>query len=400
MIRLLTLLFISLLNPCLLAAEVVRVDNPSEPPGGIVEREFTEQWRAGADDDEVFFGNVLQVLGAPEGGLYVLDSQLLTVFYFDAAGTLVRNLGARGEGPGEVNNVNSIVNMPDGSLGIGQVLPGKVVQIAPDGTPLRSFRVADPEAPDSGFVLYLEGIAHGDMLVTAGMRWRMDESPLMVQEMFLRRYDLDGVAVTDYLRKSTNFDTARFEFTELGYDFVWTRFDLASDGRICVAPERNAYEIHLMAPTGELERVITRPYESWRRVGTEQEEALRSMTAIASHYGREVQGVTVEETEADILDLCVLDNGNLAVRTSRGDRERPQGVLTTLDIFDPEGRYLEKLAVMAPGDPRNDAIHLLADGRVVVVVGAIEAYRREQNTERAQENTEADVVVEVVCYGD
>jgi len=375
-----------------------RVDNPASPVEGVVERPLTELWRTGAADDDVFFGNVLQVLPAPDAGLYVLDSQLLTVFHLDAAGALVGTLGRRGDGPGEVNNVNSMVAMPDGSLGIGQVLPGKVVVVAADGTPVRSFRVTDPAAPGSGFVLYLGGVAHDDMLVATGMRWRMDSLPLMVQETFLRRYDLDGIAVHDFLRKETTFDLQAFVFTESGYDFVWTRFDVRPDGRICVAPARNVYEIQLLAPDGEVERIITRPYTSVPRSTAEREEARRSLTAIGTNYGRELQDVQVEATEADILSLRAMADGSLWVRTSRGDRDRPDGVLTSLDVYDPAGRFVRQLALRAPGDPTRDAIYLLSDGRVVVVTGAVAAYRREQDTERDQDDAGADAVVEVVCY--
>jgi hypothetical protein len=399
MMRTMLLLVLVAVGPWSLAGDPVRIENPAEPRDGVVEAVFGEQWRAGGEDDEVFFGNVLQVLPAPAGGLYVLDSQLLTVFHFDAAGELLGTLGRKGDGPGELNNVNSIVNMPDGSLGIGQVLPGKVVQVAPDGTPVRSFRVTDPEAPDSGFVLYLDGVAQGEMLVAVGMRWRMDAPPAMVQEMFLRRYDLEGIAVADFLHKETAFDTGNFVFTEQGYDFVWTRFDLMPDGRVCFAPDRNRYEIMVCDSGGNPERLITRPYRSWKRTGTEKEEARRSMAAIAEHYGREVREVTVEETEADILALRVMNDGGIRVRTSRGDRNRPAGVLTTLDEFDPEGVFVRQLAVQAPGDPESDAIHLLADGRVVVVAGAVEAYRREQNTERDLEDDGAGIEVEVICFG-
>ena len=69
-----------------------------------------------------------------------------------------------------------------------------------------------------------------------------------------KKAGFDGIAVTDYLRKQTEFDTQNFVFTESGFDFVWDRFDLLPDGRICIAPERNAYEIRVLTPAGEVSR--------------------------------------------------------------------------------------------------------------------------------------------------
>lgn len=360
---------------------------------------LVERWRAGGDDDEVFFGNVLQVLPAPGGGVYVLDSQLVKVFQLDDGGRLVAVLGGAGEGPGEVANVNSIVSLPDGTLGLGQVLPGVVARLRADGSPAGKIRIRDREDPDSSFVLYLTGQPLGRNLLAGVMRWRMDEQGGMTQDMYLRSYDLDGVPLVDFLHKQTAIDMAAFRFDESGFDFVWNRFGVLPDGNLCFAPERNRYEIRVCRPDGTVLRTVTRPYRSWRRDAAAAEEARLSAAAIASQYGRPVQGVSVEATEPDITALAVLADGRLWVRTSRGDRERPDGVLTVVDEFDAAGRFLAQRRLLAAGDPTRDAVYLLPDGRVVVVTGAVEAYRREQNTERSAAAAAAETPLEVICYG-
>lgn len=379
-------------------ADPLLIDNGNESENGRLTVPLVEQWRAGGEEDEVFFGNVLQVIPAPDGGVYVLDSQLLQVFAFDADGELRAELGGRGEGPGEVNNVNSIVNLPDGNLGIGQVLPGVIACLEADGTPVSKIRIRDSEAPDSAFVLYMDGWALGDGLLAIAMRWNMAEAGTMSQEMYLRSYDLEGLPGVDFLHKRTRFDLADFRFTEAGFDFVWTRAGVMADGRVVMAPERNVYAIHLCGADGTVERIISRPYESVDRTPAEIEEARLSHAAIASQYGREVRGVDVEKTDPDIVALAPMADGSLRVRTSRGDRERPAGVLTVLDVFDGEGRFVRQEVLEGPGDPRRDAIHLLPDGRVVLVKGAVEAYRREQNTERAADALETETVLEVICF--
>ena len=67
-------------------------------------------------------------------------------------------------------------------------------------------------------------------------------------------------------------------------------------------------------------------------------------------------------------------------------------------MIDTEGRFVRQDRLLGPGDPGRDTIHLLPDGRVVVVTGAVQAYRREQNTERGDDALEAEIPLEVICY--
>jgi hypothetical protein len=69
-----------------------------------------------------------------------------------------------------------------------------------------------------------------------------------------------------------------------------------------------------------------------------------------------------------------------------------------LDVIDADGRFVRQDRLLGPGDPARDAIHLLPDGRVVIVTGAVQAYRREQNTERGAAALETETPLEVICY--
>jgi hypothetical protein len=372
--------------------------NGPAPEHGVADVALTELWRTGGEDDDVFFGNVLQVLGGPDGEVYVLDVQLLQVFVFAADGALLRTLGGRGEGPGEVRNANSMLALSDGSLGLGQVLPGRLVMIDRQGDPAGSLRLTDHESDGGGYILLMGGQAHDTFLALTGMRWRLSDSGELQQDMFLRRYGLDGAPGVDYLTKTSRFDATHFVFDELGFDFVWSRFGITPTGQVCFAPQRNAYAIHVCAADGTLERIITRDYESLRRTDADERRARLNTEAIGSQYGQELRGVTVEKTEPDITALWCHPDGTLWVRTSRGDREREPGVLSTVDLFDAQGRFAEQRRLLAPGNPEQDAIHFLPDGRVVVVTGAAEAYRREVNATTAESAGGEERPLEVICY--
>jgi len=273
-----------------------------------------------------------------------------------------------------------------------------VASIQPDGTPVTKIRIRDLEAPDSAFVLYMNGCTLGDNILALVMRWGMGNEDAMTQDMYLRSYNLSGDPQVDFLHKATRFDLQNFIFTESGYDFVWTRFGVLPNGNVCFAPERNKYEIKICQPNGTILKTITRPYQSWKRNNKEEDESLLSHSAIASHYGREVRGVKVEKTEADITALAPMNDGSIIVRTSRGDRDRPSGVLATVDEFDKDGIFSRQIRLIAPGDPTRDSVFLLPDGRIVVIKGAIEAYRREQNTAQSADALETETILEVICY--
>jgi len=377
-------------------ADVARVHNRAPRAGDIESVRMQELWRAGGQDDEVFFGNVLQVLGGPEGEVFVLDVQLVKTFVFSKSGVLLRELGGEGEGPGEVTNINSILLTSDGRLGQGQVLPGRIVFVDRQGEPSGSMRLTDPEG---SFVLLMNGQANEDLLLLAGMRWSMSEEGELVQNMFLRRYEHDGTPGHDFCTKESAFDAANFVFDELKFDFIWNRFAVTAEGLVCFAPHRNAYEIHACRADGTPVFVATRDYESLQRDDEARTQARLTHEALGSHYGRQLMGVTVEDAEPDIVSLWPSPDGTLWVRTSRGDRERPAGVLTTVDVLDGRGQLIAQRQLVCPGDPERDGIHFLPGDRVVVVRGAAEAGRREVGSTTAESMGGDAAELEVVCYG-
>ncbi|MDT8367756.1 MAG: hypothetical protein RQ745_01010 [Longimicrobiales bacterium] len=64
------------------------------------------------------FGEVGGVGFDDAGNLYVLDTQSVRISVVAPDGTLVRSVGTRGEGPGELQRPESLVVFPDGSLAV------------------------------------------------------------------------------------------------------------------------------------------------------------------------------------------------------------------------------------------------------------------------------------------
>jgi len=78
----LVLVFV-LLAASLAVAEPTVTENSSAPKEGVIVATLHETWRAGGDDDEVFFGNIATVKCDAGGIVHLLDSQLAEVHRID-----------------------------------------------------------------------------------------------------------------------------------------------------------------------------------------------------------------------------------------------------------------------------------------------------------------------------
>ena len=76
------------------------------------------QYRVGSPGGEEWeqFGNLRTVAFDGEGRLYVFDRQVDRIFVVGADGTLVRQIGRSGEGPGEFHNAADMAVMEDGRV--------------------------------------------------------------------------------------------------------------------------------------------------------------------------------------------------------------------------------------------------------------------------------------------
>lgn len=376
---------------------VARVRNAAVPAGGRQTLRARELWRASGEDGDLFFGNVGQVLSGPRGEIYVLDSQQSQVQVFAADGRHLRTLSREGEGPGEVRRPGDMLLLPDGSLGLVQTFPGRIVRVGADGRPAGDFTIGAGDPASGRFAALVAGRSRGGTTALLGIQMTFGADGTSNQTYFLAAYDEAGKQRHTYLSKDSTLNYAAFDLDEAAMDFVYGRWDIGPDGRVYVAPRRDRYLIQVHAPDGRLERVIEREYQSWPRDAQARTAARQVIEAVGRNYPARPRQVTIEETEPDIAGLWAAPGGELWVRTSRGDREGAAGVLAVLDVFDAAGRFTHQLALAAPGDARRDAIYLLDAGRMVVVTAALDAFLSMQGVAPEAEAAEA-AAMEVICY--
>jgi hypothetical protein len=379
------------------AAPAPRVDNPAKPAEGRVEVTLKELWRAGGEDDDVFFGNIGSVQRGQDGKIYVLDTQQSQVQVYSPEGKHLATLGREGEGPGEVTRPAGMFQLTDGRLCLLQSFPGRIVMLKPDGTPGGEATYQSGGAQQGSFnVLNAGASAPGGDMVLLGIRMSFGGSAISDQTFFLSRCDGQGQEKTSYLTKAYQINYADFRLDEAKMDFVWSRFAVGPDGTIYTAPDRNAYLIRIQSPDGTVQREITRAHTLRQRDDKGRQTATRILEAIGSYYPTPLKGTSIENVEAAIAGVYLDDQGNLLVQANDPGAPEP-GVFTVLDVFDKQGRFVRQLALHCPGDPQRDGLVMLGGGRVVVLHGALDAWLTQQAVAGGKSAGDTPAL-EVVCY--
>lgn len=373
---LLVLLALATALPALAAPEKVTTDgvlhirNGAEPTGGVQDMELEELWRIGGEDDEgVLLGIITRARIADNGDIYLLDGQLAQAQVFSADGEFIKSLGRQGNGPGELTAPGDMVFMPDGTLGLVQIFPGKIVKLDLDGNPAGDFKPNVGEATSGGFLALVNCRSAGGNLVLGGIQISMDQSTMtQVRTYFLRGFDIDGNQTASYIERPVTwkFDSS-FKFREIDNDFIWWRLDVGKNGKVVSCIPRYGYALSVWNPDGTLDRVIEREYESWTRTDDVKKRFQSIMEAQAAQFPPGTP-VEVEDKEQDVEDLRVDPDGNIWVLPSREMFEPQEGFFATYDVFSPDGEFTRQVRVKCEGDPSADRL-LFAGDRVFIVTG-------------------------------
>ncbi|MFH1842379.1 MAG: 6-bladed beta-propeller [bacterium] len=349
---------------------VLHVKNSAAPSGGIETLTLEQMWQVGGEDDDDFmFGLISQALVDDENNVYLLDSQLNEVTVVSPAGEFLRTVGREGEGPGEFRMAFDMVFMPDGSLGVAQVFPGKLVQLNLDGSPAGEFRPNLGEATQGGFMVLVNCISAGGNLILTGIDMTFNQQELtQTRRYFLKSFNSAGTPLTHFHGTEIVWNFNDFTLKEIETDYLWGRVDVGTDGRVVAAAPRQGYELTVFNPDGSIDRIIERDYESWPRndKATGRANAMMNGQLRQMPPGTEVE---LEDYEADIVTVFVRDDGTVWVQTSRAVWDPKPGVFTTFDVFNPKGEFIKQVDVVADGNAADDALLLAANDLVIHISG-------------------------------
>ena len=377
---------------------VLHVRNGATPSQGTETIALEELWRVGGDDEEVFFGLVAQVLTDDADNAYLLDSQLSQVEVFDLEGHHTGTLGRQGEGPGEFNAAFDMVFMPDGTLGVSQSFPGKIVKLNLDGTPAGVFQPTLHESTAGGFLALVNCLSGGGNLVLAGLDISFDQATFTQDRRnFVASFDAEGKVVTEYVSVAKTWELRDFTLTEELQDAVWGRLDVGADGKVYCGIPRDRYEITVFAPDGRVEHVIERDYEPWRR----NERALARMTAQMEGVMRQLPpgaDYEVDAQSAALAGLTAREDGSLWVMNSRAMFTAGPGDYT-YDVFDREGEFVRQVTLHADGRADEDALIFAGEGRAFRITGFWDALTSVLGgAGSGSEEDEESAPMEVICY--
>lgn len=406
-IALLTWLTVLLLVPAIArAGEVTLVDgiphilNSDRPPQGVQTLELEELWRVGGEDDDVFFGLIGKVCCDEQGNIYILDSQVCQVYVYAPDGRLLRTLFGEGDGPGEIRRPRNLALLGDGSVGVIQEFPGRMVRVDRQNNPVQEINLMNE--PGRG-VIALDGcFAGGPTLLFSGVRIQQAVDGVQQRENFLSIYSLAGTELAELASRPAARDYNNFVFAEK-YEmpgFYWANC-VGPDGRIYTAPRRDQYRVEVYSPQGELERVIRRDYEHLKRSQAAHQRFLDLLDSIFRAVPFDYR-IEIEDDEYDILAMQrgvrVRNDGSLWILPGRGAYAQPAGVMMTFDVFDPEGHFQRQVAVRGDHDGVWDGFFFAGDDRAVVVTRQIEAIGAQYGDGAAVLSEEEGSAMEVICY--
>lgn len=352
---------------------VLHVQNGAEPSGGRETWQLQEVWRAGGDDEELIFGQIIQAVADTEGTVYLLDSQLCHVQVFSASGEHIGTLSREGEGPGEISSAADLLYLPSGNLGIVRAFPGKLIKITTTGTPAGTALIGTEDPTEGGFIMCFRGACRGSNFMLCGARTDIT-SGKQNRVWYVGRFNEDGQVVAPCFEKTTVIDFSRLELIERDL-VVWGAVSATPgpSGRVFVAPDHDRYAINIYDEDGTLSRVIERQFENRKR--TTREQALISSVLKSWTRGSGAETTTsIEDGPPAVTSMHTTSDGYLWVQHSRSGRDQEDGIFLTYDVFDKDGHFIKQVSLACQGDPDNDRLIWLSDDTVVLVTDLVGAF--------------------------
>jgi sugar lactone lactonase YvrE len=326
-----------------LANGVVLVSNPID---GLwaegAEWRIEEDLRIGSATVEgpELFGSIGALEVDELGRIYVAESQAQEVRVFNADGTYLRTIGQDGGGPGEFAQISGIGWGPDGNLWVMDTRNNRMSVFDTTGAYITSHRrpggfmiLPWPGGfDDHGRVYDMVGVPRDGDFALAMVRYDAQMTPMdtfyMPPEEDGDFFELVGEGGSSRMRAGVPFSPGPVSrFDPEGY--VWMGIT-------------DQYRLHRVSFDGDTVRTVAREFEPVSVSAAEHDEALESLDWFTEQGGK-IDPSRIPDTKPAFIRPLFDDTGHMWVTATTAE-----GVNTTWDIFDPEGRYLG--AVVSPVD--------------------------------------------------
>jgi hypothetical protein len=354
-------------------AEPVVIHCPAEPPV-VRTLELQERWRIDTEDPASplighFGENKLVVDG---DRVYMLDGQLCRIQVYDRDGRHLDTILGEGDGPGEVRNPGQLMLCADGRLAVQHGYPTRLEFVDPDGTPRGRWKIAVntwintlQETPAGWFCVYLQSI-------------QSDDPGVFHSEFHVALHNDDGERTRDLHNQPRTRQPTRGGVQDEARDYnPWSTARITADLQVVRASRRDEYRLEWVDLDGQTSRVVTRDVAAHRRTDAELAEMkYRNYSIVHGELRFPERKLCSHDPVISMLEP--LPDGSLRVRTSRFDKDLPEGMVCRYDVHDPDGRLRERVEIHDPTgayDTTYDVIALLPDGQAMVLRNVRVAWR-------------------------
>jgi len=154
------------------------------------------------------------------------------------------------------------------------------------------------------------------------------------------------------------------------YNPLAGRWDLDENGRVWIAPQRDAYLLRAVDAAGQVVLEATREFAGPDRSEYETRKIRRS---IKKKWGESGLPIVVGEKAPCIGKLWIMENPwgtEIWIESAASYHDLPAGVMVRYDLFDLEGKFTHQVDIVGDGDPLFDNWYLVGNNRLVMVRNA------------------------------
>lgn len=353
------------------ASEPIRVQNGPRPSQTIRNWHLKELWRVGNEEDDFFFGRIVDVASDAAGRSYVLDYQQQETYVFDRAGKFLGLRGGRGEGPGETTMASKLLVGPE-RLGLLNRYPAEIVWLDADGDPAGSVTPRYEPNPEAIIGCWW-GRLRADRIF-----WALTVSTFGEGEVsssyHLAECDSSGGIHSIYLTLGEDVYTHGIQdgMVDEGRYFnpLEGRWDVDRLGRVWVAPYRDRYLLRVLDAEGQTVMETGREYAPPVRSAEDVRKIKRSLE---DRWNRTGEPVEVGMRAPSIGKLWIATNpwgDEIWIESGASHFELPPGVMVRYDIFDLEGNFTHQVDIVGDGNSLFDHWYLVGSDRLVMVRNA------------------------------
>lgn len=318
----------------------------------------------GADSAELM-GKIITAAPGLDGRTLLLDSQLVQVLVVGPDGAVERTAGQEGEGPGDFPGAYRTLQLSDGRIGVCGGAPamvsmfggmGKIILLDADDDPAGLWYAAgEPSSMPLSSVRELR-CANDHVLVASQYAEVSESSMVDVFELALldavdgRRTTVARCVVIDDMKSTTIREADFYE------PFAYGRCDISTNGRVAFSPVRDQWLVVIREPGGD-GLVLSRQWRATRRTEAQKEVALTMIGSAGEGF--------LFKNQPAVGRIRWRPDGKLWVEVLQGN----EAVFAVYDEFSPSGELLRRVRVEAPGDPTNDKLVVMENGRFALLRG-------------------------------